>query len=89
MAQVFLSQGYFNFSSQISGDNLLDFMLGKPSDFQQLSPVYEDLYRTLPALYFNDSWKITRRLTVNLGARWQPWRAVGRADETVVHLQHP
>ena len=74
LAQVFLSQGYFNFSSQISGDNLLDFMLGKPSDFQQLSPVYEDLYRTLPALYLNDSWKATRNLTFNLGVRWQPWR---------------
>lgn len=74
LAQVFLSQGFFNFSSQISGDNLLDFMLGKPSDFQQLSPVYEDLYRTLPALYLTDSWKVTRRLTLNLGVRWQPWR---------------
>jgi len=74
LAQVFLSQGSFSFSSQISGDNLLDFMLGKPSDFQQFSPIYESLYRTLPALYFNDSWKATRRLTVNLGVRWEPWK---------------
>jgi hypothetical protein len=36
--------------------------------------VYEDLYRTLPALYFNDSWKVKKRLTLNIGARWQPWR---------------
>ena len=74
LAQIYLSQGYFNFSSQLSGDNLLDFMLGKPSDFQQFSPIYESLYRTLPALYFNDSWKATRRLTLNLGVRWQPWK---------------
>ncbi|HEY7306317.1 MAG TPA: carboxypeptidase-like regulatory domain-containing protein [Bryobacteraceae bacterium] len=73
LEQVFLSQGSFSFSSQISGDNLLDFMLGKPSDFQQFSPTYESLHRFLPALYFNDSWKATRRLTVNLGVRWQPW----------------
>ncbi|MFN7998628.1 MAG: carboxypeptidase regulatory-like domain-containing protein [Bryobacteraceae bacterium] len=74
LAQVFLSQGSFNFASQLSGDNLLDFLLGRPSDFQQFSPTYESLYRTLPALYFNDSWKATRRLTVNLGVRWEPWK---------------
>lgn len=74
LEQVFLSQGSFNFSSQISGDNLLDFMLGKPSDFQQFSPTYESLHRVLPALYFNDSWKATRRLTLNLGVRWAPWK---------------
>jgi hypothetical protein len=74
LAQIFLSQGYFNFSSQLSGDNLLDFLLGKPSDFQQFSPTYESLYRTLPALYVNDSWKATRRLTLNLGVRWEPWK---------------
>ncbi len=74
LAQIFLSQGYFDFSSQLSGDNLLDFMLGKPTDFQQFSPIYESLYRTLPALYVNDSWKANRRLTVNLGVRWEPWK---------------
>jgi hypothetical protein len=74
LAQVFLSQGSFNFSSQISGDNLADFMLGKPSDFQQFSPIYESLYRLLPALYLNDSWKVTRRFTLNLGVRWEPWK---------------
>jgi len=74
LAQVFLSQGVFSFNSQISGDNLADFMLGKPSDFQQFSPIYESLHRYLPALYFNDSWKATRRLTVNLGVRWEPWK---------------
>jgi len=74
LAQIFLSQGYFDFSSQLSGDNLLDFLLGKPSDFQQFSPTYESLYRTLPALYVNDSWKATRNLTLNLGVRWEPWK---------------
>ncbi len=29
---------------------------------------------TLPALYINDSWKATRRLTLNLGVRWEPWK---------------
>jgi hypothetical protein len=73
LEQVYLSQGSFSFSSQISGDNLVDFMLGQPSDFQQFSPIYESLYRTLPALYFNDVWKAKRRLTLNLGVRWEPW----------------
>jgi len=101
LEQVFLSQGSFTFSSQISGDNLLDFMLGKPSDFQQFSPTYESLHRILPALYFNDSWKATRRLTLNLGVRWEPWRmfseqsnqyaifTIGAATKNVFSKKYP
>jgi hypothetical protein len=69
----FESDGSFTVSGALSGNNLLDFMLGKPSAFIQAEAEYESLRRTAPALYANDTWKATRRLTWSLGVRWEPW----------------
>ncbi len=65
--------GNFNFLGALSGNNLLDFMLGKPSEFDEIEPFYESLRKTAPALYLNDTWKATHRLTLALGMRWDPW----------------
>jgi hypothetical protein len=71
--QDFLSDGNYTFNAQLSGDNLLDFVLGRPSVFSQQEPFYIVPIRTLPALYAIDTWKVTRRLTVSLGVRWNPF----------------
>ncbi len=54
----------------VSGNELATFLLGYPtSGFADLniSPSYRHHYY---ALFFNDDWKITPRLTLNLGLRW-------------------
>jgi len=71
--QDFESDGGFCFYGQLSGDNLADFMLGKPSYFAQYQPAYGNLSRVAPALFITDTWKATRRLTLDLGVRWDPW----------------
>jgi len=71
--QDYLSDGYFDFTAQQSGNNLLDFMLGKPDLYQQNEPYEYTLQRTVPALYVSDTWKVNKRLTLDLGVRWNPW----------------
>ncbi|MHB8302298.1 MAG: TonB-dependent receptor [Acidobacteriaceae bacterium] len=71
--QDHLGDGYPVFSNQLSGDNALDFLLGKPSTFTQIASVYIVPTRTLPALYFIDTWKATPRSTLTLGVRWNPF----------------
>ena len=71
--QDFLSDGNFTFGGALSGDNSLDFLLGKPSAFSQQEPFYITPERTLPALYLSDTWKVSRRLTLSLGLRWNPF----------------
>jgi hypothetical protein len=71
--QDYGGQGSFSFGSQISGNNLLDFMLGKPDGFNQGLLVENTLQRNVPALYVTDAWKVGRKLTLNLGVRWNPW----------------
>jgi hypothetical protein len=71
--QDFLSDGSFTFGGRFSGDNLVDFMVGKPSAFTQISTLYNNLLRNLYGLYVQDNFKVSRRLTLNLGVRWNPF----------------
>jgi hypothetical protein len=45
--QDFLSDGSFTFGSRFSGNNLVDFLYGKPGVFTQISPLYNNLLRNL------------------------------------------
>jgi hypothetical protein len=71
--QDFLSDGSYTFGGRFSGDNLADFMVGKPSAFTQISALYNNLLRNLYGLYLQDNFKVSRRLTLNLGLRWNPF----------------
>jgi hypothetical protein len=71
--QDFLSDGSYTFGGRFSGDNLVDFMLGKPSAFTQINTLYNSLFRNLYGLYIQDNFKATRRLSLSLGLRWNPF----------------
>ncbi len=64
------TQRQFNQSDALSGNSIASFLLGYPSsgrsDFNAF-PIYMNRYQ---APYIQDDWKATRRLTVNLGFRW-------------------
>ena len=74
--QDFLSDGSYTFSGTLSGDNALDFMLGLPSSFTQRTGYYFAAVRSLPAAYIADTWKVSRRVTLSLGVRWNPFAPV-------------
>lgn len=67
------SNGLNIFGNQYSGSNLSDFMLGRPSLFIQLTPWGEALRAWQPGAYFQDNYKVTPRLTVNAGLRFDPY----------------
>ena len=69
------SNGGFTFNGQFSGIQNADFLLGRPSQFQQAGPAYSDQHQNVFGLYVQDSWKLNRRLTVNAGVRWDPFFA--------------
>jgi len=69
------SNGGFTFSGQFSGLQNADFLLGMPSSFAQAGPAYSDQHQNVFGLYVQDSWKVSRRLTVNYGVRWDPFFA--------------
>ncbi len=72
LSRIPQSDGNYAFSGRYSGDNMADFLYGKPSAFNQITPLYVNLRRNLYGTYFQDDFKINRRITVNLGLRWNP-----------------
>jgi hypothetical protein len=65
------TQRIWNQAEATAGDSYASFLLGLPrgetSLFYPLYPFYRQWYL---APYFQNDWKVTRRLTVNLGLRW-------------------
>lgn len=72
--QDFNSDGTWTFGGRFSGNNLVDFVYGKASAFTQISPLYNNLIRNQYGAYIQDNFKVNRRLTLNLGLRWHPFR---------------
>ena len=71
----FRANGQFSFngSAPFTGDSLADYFVGKFSTLSQGIGEYKNTRFKIAALYADDSWKLTRRFTLNLGLRWDPY----------------
>jgi outer membrane receptor protein involved in Fe transport len=65
--------GQVAFNGQFTGNSVADFLLGDMSTFTQQSTNAEDLRQTRFAFYVQDDYKVSPRLTVNLGLRYEPY----------------
>ena len=68
----FLQGGTVAFSPNLTGMAMSDFFLGTIGNFTQGAGEYKYYRNTYPAVYVQDDYRISRRLTVNLGIRWEP-----------------
>ncbi|MBO0911271.1 MAG: TonB-dependent receptor [Acidobacteria bacterium] len=75
---LFRQPGAFSFGAA-SLNGTADFLLGYLSSFGQASGQFFNNRGHFYGLYGQDSWKVTRRLTLNYGLRWEPfipWKEV-------------
>ncbi|MFN7933653.1 MAG: carboxypeptidase regulatory-like domain-containing protein [Bryobacteraceae bacterium] len=76
--------GNYTFGGLFSGDGFSDFLLGHPSSSLNALAANTpgDFRQTIFAAYVQDDWKVTPRLTMNIGVRYQiaqvPWEIGGQ-----------
>lgn len=80
-----VANGSFTFNGQFTGDALADFLLGLPNLFQQGSIQPFDGRQNYIGAYAHDAIRLTKRLNVQLGVRWEPYLA---AREKFDRMQH-
>ena len=68
--QNFNTGGALSFNGQFTGNAAADFLIGNFSSYQQIGGLSARLHQTLPSFYAQDDFKVSRRVTVNAGLRW-------------------
>jgi len=70
--KLFLNaEGTFTFAGPISGDPMMDMLLGLPTGYSEseAAPIRHYVNQT-PSVYAMDTWKVTPRLSLQLGLRY-------------------
>jgi hypothetical protein len=75
ITNAFQTYGNFTFNGQLSGNGLADFMFGRASAFTQGGGEFKDLKGVRWSFFVQDNWRVSKRLALNLGVRWDPYWA--------------
>lgn len=83
---VYYGVGLATFTGAFTGNALADFLEGRAAALRQNSGVYHRFHQSDPSLFLQDDWRITHRLTVDLGVRWEAFAAFtgGNTEGTFV-----
>ena len=66
------TQGDYTFDGTFTGNSFADFLLGYAKSYTELAIQDRGYYRTTTlSSYATDSWRVSNRLTLNLGLRWE------------------
>jgi hypothetical protein len=65
----------FGFNGSDSGAGMSDFLLGRLGTMTTSAPSDVPNHKWYHGLYAQDTWKVSRRFTANLGLRWEPFLA--------------
>ena len=70
---LFQQPGLFTFNANVTNNAVASFLLGYVQNFAQASGQFLDLRGKFFGFYAQDSWKVTRRLTLGYGVRYEPF----------------
>ena len=80
----FAPRGSFSFNGQYTGDGFADYLLGYLSSAGRNRPLHIIGEKRIPytGLYFQDTFNISSKLTLNYGVRWDEWyeKSLERGD---------
>lgn len=83
---VYYGSGLATFSGSFTGNALADFLEGRAASLRQNTGVHHRFHQPDPSLFFQDDWRATHKLTLDLGVRWEAYAAFtgGNTEGTFV-----
>ena len=67
------SGGNWNFTGQLTGLGLSDFLMGRVGRLEHGGPAILPMDQWYAGLYAQDTWRASSRVTINGGLRWEPY----------------
>jgi hypothetical protein len=67
------SMGPISFNGGVTGLPLADFLLGRMFEFRESTPFRQDITQPYLGIYGQDTWRVSPKVTLNYGLRWEPW----------------
>jgi hypothetical protein len=88
--ETYLPAGFYVFDGSLTGYSMADMLLGIPANFQLSPQLFDPQFRQWEIMpWVQDDWRVTPKLTVNLGLRfeWRPWPV--SKDNTISNIVLP
>ena len=67
---------------------MADFLLGRPNSLRQAVPNQLTMSQWYSGLYVQDSWRVTSRLNINAGLRWEPYFPQQQRDGHIYNFDY-
>jgi hypothetical protein len=80
------SMGPMSFNGSATNLPIADFLTGRVFEFRQSSPFVQRIKQPYVAFYGQDTWRLSPKVTLNYGARWEPWFPQNAQDKAVYNF---
>jgi len=87
LTNTYTMSGQFTFGNSLTGSNVSDFIAGQASRFLQGGGEFKNIAGNLWSLYVHDNIRVTRKLRVEAGLRWDPYYPFSEEKGRVVCYQ--
>lgn len=87
LTNTYTMSGQFTFGNALTGSNLSDFLAGQASRFVQGGGEFKNIDGTLWSLYAQDNIRVTSKLHLEFGLRWDPYYPYTETKGRVVCYQ--